>query len=338
MKSSSRVAALALMTVAHFAAMPAGAQQGDSLTRVKSEGALASASTAPAAADTTPKKKGGMFGRLKGVAHNKTVQSITKAAVCQALPGGQYMMGAAEAAKNKTSIASGAANAGSCIPGMPGAAGGMGGLGGGKGALAGAAIGAASSIGGGVPGAPGAAGSMAGMMKIPGGKGVSGAATATATAQSLAAMQTAMAQMNSGSAAGVGTAPAVAGAGDAGTEASGQQMKLSGDVGSEIKKGKLVIKQIDWIHGVVNVSAPSSEGFMNLMQTAGQAMKAAGGRYRVDLYTDKKYTDQEIAALGMQRQLAVMSLLQAGGGLGEEVTAGKLGKDKEQRVEIVKVK
>ena len=199
-------------------------------------------------------------------------------------------------------------------------------------------MGAANSIGGGVPGAPGAAGAMAGMMKLPGGKGVSGAATATATAQSLAAMQTAMAQMNAGAASGAGAVPGVAAAGDAGTEASGQQMKLSGDVNAEIKKGKLVVKQIDWMRGQAMVSAPSTEGFMNLMQSAGQAMKAAGGTYRVDVYTDKKYSDQEIAALGMQRQLALMSLLQAGGALGESVTAGKLGKDKEQRVEIVKVK
>lgn len=342
MKSHSRVVVLAFATVGLLVNASARAQASDSLTKAKADGSIAAAPV-----DTSVHKKHGLFGKLKSVAENKTVQGITKAAVCQALPGGQYMMGAAEAAKNKTSIAAGVANSGSCIPGMPGAAGGLGGIGGGKGALAGAAIGAASSIGAGATpgqGAAGMAGALTGRMKLPGsGKGVTGAVTANATAQSLAAMQTAMAQMSAGApTAGAPTAAAagagVAGAGDASTEASGEQMKLSGDVNDEIKKGKLTIKKIDWVHGAAMVSAPSTEGFMNLMQSAGQAMKAAGGTYRVDVYTDKQYTDQEIAALGMQRQLALMSLLQAGGAPAEMVTAGKVGKDKEQRVEIVKVK
>ena len=116
MKSHSRVVVLAFVTVGQFVTVSARAQAADSLTKAKSDGAIAAA----APVDTTHKKRG-MFGKLKSVAQNKTVQNITKAAVCQALPGGQYMIGAAEAAKAKTSIASGVANAQSCIPGMGGA-------------------------------------------------------------------------------------------------------------------------------------------------------------------------------------------------------------------------
>ncbi|MEP7067144.1 MAG: hypothetical protein ABI889_14005, partial [Gemmatimonadota bacterium] len=216
------------------------------------------------------------------------------------------------------------------------------GMGGGKGALAGAAVGAASSIGAGKAGAPGAASAMTGVMNMPGRRGAGGASTVTASAQSLAAMQTAMAQMNASSAAHAGGGSAAiasaAATAEVSTEASGEQMKLSGDVPSEIKKGKLVIKRIDWIRGAANVSAPSTEGFMNLMQSAGQAIKAAGGTYRVDVYMDKKYSDADIRQIGMQRGLVLVSLLQAGGQLGDAVMSGKIGKEKEQRVEIVKVK
>jgi len=327
MKSLSHVAVLTLVTVGQFATVSARAQAADSLTKVKSEGSVATA----APVDTSVHKKHGMFGKLKGVAQNKTVQNITKAAVCTAVPGGQYMIGAAEAAKSKTSVASGVANAQSCIPGMPGAAAGMGGVGGlgGKSALAGAAMGAAGSLGGGGVGTTAASArmlpGMPGVPKMPGG------ATMTATAQGLAGMQTAMAQMSAASAATGGT-------GELSTEASGEQMKLSGAVPDEIKKGKLVIKKIDWVHDNATVSPSSTEGFMDLMMSAGQAMKSSGGTYRVDVYMDKKYADAEIATLGPQRALVIVSLLQAGGQLGEAVVSGKVGKDKEQRVEIVKVK
>ena len=77
-----------------------------------------------APADTSVHKHHGMFGKLKSVAENKTVQNVAKAAACQALPGGQYMVAAAEAANDKKSITSGVANSQSCIPGMGGMSGG----------------------------------------------------------------------------------------------------------------------------------------------------------------------------------------------------------------------
>lgn len=81
---------------------------------------------------TVQPKKGGMFGKLKGLAHNKTAQSIAKAAACTALPGGQFVVGAIDAkqqAKNSVAGAAasavGAATGTSCMPGMSGAAMGM---------------------------------------------------------------------------------------------------------------------------------------------------------------------------------------------------------------------
>jgi hypothetical protein len=275
-----------------------------------------------------------MFGKLKSVAHNKTVQSVTKAALCTAVPGGQYMVAAADAKKAGKSVASGMANAQSCIPGMPGAGmAGMGGMGG-KAGLAGAAVNAASM--GGAGGNAGGAGAMnlAQIAAMNGGKGAPAGRGAAVTAVSIAALTSAMQQSNAAS-----VANGSGGGGEMATEASGQQIKLSGAVADEIKKGKLVIKKIDWVHGSPSVSAPMTQGFMDLMTTAGQAISKAGGTYRVDIYMDKKYTEAEIASLGQQRGSIVASALQAGGQLSPDlVTAGKIGKDKEQRVEIVKVK
>jgi len=324
MKSLSHVAVLALVTIGQFATSSARAQGADSLTRVKSEGSIVEA----APVDTTVKKKKGMFGKLKSVAQNKTVQNVAKAAACTVVPGGQYMVGAAEAAKAKTSVAQGVANSQPCIPGMPGGAAGMGAMGG-KGGMAGAAMGAAGALGNGGVGTAAASARM--MPGMPGMPNMPNGAAINATAQGLAGMQAAITQMSAATAATGGT-------GEVSTEAAGEQMKLSGAVPDEIKKGKLVIKKIDWVHDNAAVSPSTTEGFMNVMMLAGQAMKSSGGTYRVDVYMDKKYADAESATLGAQRTMVIMSMLKAGGQLGEAVIAGKIGKDKEQRVEIVKVK
>jgi hypothetical protein len=329
MKTPSLVAVLAFATFGQLVTTSARAQKTDSLTKVNSEGSVASAP-----ADTAPHKKGGMFGKLKSVAHNKTVQSVTKAALCTAVPGGQYMVAAADAKKAGKSVASGVANAQSCIPGMPGAGmTGMGGMGG-KAGVAGAAMNAASlgAMGGkaGVASAP----DLAQIAAMTGGKGVPGGRGAAVTAVSIATLTTAMQQSNTAT-----IANGSGGGGEIATEASGQQLKLSGAVADEIRKGKLVIKKIDWVRGSPSVSAPMTQGFMDLMTTVGQAISKAGGAYRVDVYMDKKYTDAEIASLGQQRGSIVAASLQAGGQLSPDLAMpGKIGKDKEQRVEIVKVK
>ena len=204
--------------------------------------------------------------------------------------------------------------------------------------LAGAAVTAASMGGGG--GNAGGAGAMnlAQIAAMNGGKGAPAGRGAAVTAVSIATLTSAMQQSNAASVAN-GSGGGGGGGGEMATEASGQQIKLSGVVADEIKKGKLVIKKIDWVHGSPSVSAPMTQGFMDLMTTAGQAISKAGGAYRVDIYMDKKYSDAEIASLGQQRGSIVASALQAGGQLSPDlVTAGKIGKDKEQRVEIVKVK
>jgi hypothetical protein len=185
------------------------------------------------------------------------------------------------------------------------------------------ALGAAGAPGARTPNAAQAAAMQAMMRGAPG-----GGAPGMPNAQQIAAMQAMMSQMQSGGMA----------AGAVTTEAAGQQVKLSGNVADEIKKGKLTIKQLDWIRGSPGVSPSTTQGFIDLMTTVATAMKETGGVYHVDVYMDKKYTDQEIAALGAARGEMIVSVLRDRGQVGQGVVAGKVGKEKEQRVEIVKMK
>jgi hypothetical protein len=84
----------------------------------------------PPAADTAPKKKGGLFGKAKGLMKSKVVQTVAKTAACTMVPGGQVLAGAIDAAgsRNAEEAAAGTAGAASgtsCMPGMgaPGLAG-----------------------------------------------------------------------------------------------------------------------------------------------------------------------------------------------------------------------
>jgi hypothetical protein len=91
---------------------------------------------AASAADATPveapKKKKSLFGKIKSIAADKTVQSVAKMAACTMVPGGQYVAGAIDAASsaadgNAAGAASGAAGAATgsnCFGGMGAAPGG----------------------------------------------------------------------------------------------------------------------------------------------------------------------------------------------------------------------
>jgi hypothetical protein len=113
------------------------------------------------------KKKGGLFGKVKGLAGNKVVQSVAKTAACTMVPGGQVIAGAIDAASSKgvgeaAAGAAGAAGGQTCVPG------GIGGMG----------AGAAGAVGG-MPGMAGAAGGLeaAGLAgAVVGGVGLPGAA------------------------------------------------------------------------------------------------------------------------------------------------------------------
>ena len=103
-----------------------------------------------AAQDTTqpaPKKHGGLFGKVKGLAKNKVVQQVARTAACNMVPGGQLVAGAIDNASAKKAAKNVATNAA-------------------KDAVAGAALGAAtgkSTCGAGIMGNLGAAGMAKGV-------------------------------------------------------------------------------------------------------------------------------------------------------------------------------
>ncbi|HEV2086396.1 MAG TPA: hypothetical protein VGR09_15065 [Gemmatimonadales bacterium] len=75
---------------------------------------LPSAAQSGAAQDTTqpaPKKHGGLFGKVKGLAKNKLVQQVAKTAACNMVPGGQLVAGAIDNASAKKAAKNAATNA-----------------------------------------------------------------------------------------------------------------------------------------------------------------------------------------------------------------------------------
>jgi len=127
----------------------AAAQSGSTVAQVTGD------STGAAVAPTAQKKKG-LFGKVKGLAKNKVVKTVAKTALCTAVPGGQVIAGALDAAetKNVVGAAAGAATGGSsCMPGMAGMAGAPSPGAAGIGAAGAGALGAAVT-GAGIPGQP----------------------------------------------------------------------------------------------------------------------------------------------------------------------------------------
>lgn len=297
MNSHSCVTVFALLSASTSLASIAWTQ-ADSSTQLKPAGAT----PATVATPDTAKHKHGIFGKLKAVAQNKTVQSIAKTAVCTAVPGGSLVVGAVDARKSGESAAQaikGAAMGPSCMPGM-------------------GSLGALSGKGG--------IGGIGGM-----------AAVQTSAALQTTVMNGAIARASAAGAPSAGTAPPAASA-EVATESPGQQLQLSGTPAEQIKKGKLVIKHIDWMLGSPSVSASSMSGFVDLVHSVGDAAKAEGAKYRVDIYMDKHYSDADIAAIAPQRQGMIISLLQDRLQQRDITIPGNIKKDKEQRVEIVKIK
>lgn len=321
MKSHFRLALLSLLAASSSLSPVVRAQQADSSAQLKPGGA---APVVVAATPDTAKKKHGMFGKLKSVAQNKTVQTIAKTAVCTAVPGGSMVVSAVDAHKSGASASSLAAAASgnpACMPGMPG----MGGLKGmpGVGTKGLTSTGAAGLV----AAQTGAALQTAVMNGAIARASSAGSVNAKGAPQAVGTQQV-MAQMQTEAAA----------SGAAATEAAGQQIQLSGKPDDEIRKGKLVIKRIDWIAGSGAVSAPSMSGFVDLMHSVGDAVKVSGAKYRVDIYMSKGYSDADVAMLAPQRVGMMISLLQDRVQGADFTTPGNIKKDKEQRVEIVKIK
>jgi hypothetical protein len=154
-------------------------------------------------------------------------------------------------------------------------------------------------------------------------------------------MTQAMAQFGApGAAAGAGDdmAPEDAVADGKLSEAPGKSVALSPDLAADLKKGKTVVKDIDWLAGGGELSDEGKASFAGAMAKLAAAIQEAGGAYRVDIYLDKRYEDVAVQALGPARLKLVLASFEKAGLGSDVVTAGKVKKDKNPRLEIVKAK
>jgi hypothetical protein len=118
-------------------------------------------------------------------------------------------------------------------------------------------------------------------------------------------------------------------------EAGGKNIELSSHLVRDLKKGKTVVRNIDWTPGSGTVSNQGSSAFTGAMAKVAAAMKQAGGSYRVDLYMDQQSGNVVVRTLGPQRLAAVQASLAKGGATPQ---MGQARKDGDPRLEIVKLK
>jgi hypothetical protein len=347
-------------------------------------------SASPADAPPEGKKKGGLFGKVKGLAGNKTVQAVAKTAACTVVPGGQVIAGAIDAASSENvgeaaAGAAGAAGGQTCMPGGIGgmgmdagaaAAGSMPGLGG-----VGSAVGSAGALG--TPGLPagamgygamgyGAMGDAESSDQLAACMGLSpeefqaftdptGGEQRPATKEEMKRQQQlagkidmaryqacVMQQYSAGMTPAGGPmvpsrdAPAEEAPEDAPadgrlTESPGKRPALAADPAAQLGKGKTTVKDIDWLTGGGDVSAEGRAAFAEGMATLAAAITRAGGTYRADIYLDKRYQDAALNVLGSARLTTVVAALEAAGVAADVVAPGKVKKDKNPRLEIVRV-
>ena len=220
---------------------------------------------------------------MKGVAKNKVVQSVAKAAACTMVPGGQYVAGAIDAAANKNAAtgAAGAATGSSCMRGL----GGM----------------------GRTPGVPGGQGADLANVQT-----AQAAAGGAGNAQMMAAMQMqgmnaqlAQLQQMQPMSGAAGAVPGMPGGGMTGEG-------MTRPIAVTAEKNKTVIRNIDWLPGTGTVSAAGTEAFQQALIQAGTAVLQAGGSYRLDLYMDKQSPDAASKSLGSQRLASVQTAFLCG--------------------------
>lgn len=136
---------------------------------------------------------------------------------------------------------------------------------------------------------------------------------------------------------GTGSAQSAAMAG-ATTEAPGQMTLLATDPAAELAKGKTAVRQVDWVAGSGAVSPAARAAFGEALGRLGEMMRTTGARYRLDLYMDRRYDEAAAARYGPDRLATAQRALSAGAGPDLVVEPGKVKRDKDPRIEIVRVK
>ena len=302
-----------------------------------------------ATAEPAPKKKG-MFGKLKGIAGNKTVQSIAKVAACTMVPGGQFVAAGIDAASNPNAGGIAAAVAG----GATGSSCAMGGIGGAGAGVPGPGL---ASMGGvnasTVATVATATAATAALFTSPGG-GNQPDASGTLSAKDEKKMRATLKkqgmtedqvdatiagyrQQNQPQppAPGDGSRfggqqnlpPTVAGAG-------AQPVGLPDDYDAQLKAGKLVLADLPWKGATADLIPGTEDGVRITFVKIVESLSYTQGTYHVDVYVTE--TDKGVA---QSRATAIVVLLTNAGLPAEEKlggTATTAAKSKQARVELVR--
>ncbi len=311
-----------------LSADPASAQSGSSV------GAAVEDSIAAAVAPVAKKKKG-IFGKVKGLAKNKIVKTVGKAALCTVVPGGQVIAGALDAAetKNVAGAATAATGGGSCMPGMAGmapnpagAAGGLSGVG-------------AAALGAGVPGAglpgqpstgmPGMAMSPEQMKQMQEQYAKMGMDTAQ-----LRAMQQMMGGMPGATSAAVPTPSATSAAVStpSATAAASNAPALSRE------KGRLLVRSLPWVPGSHERRQGGELMYAMAIHELALAMDPATKRYKIVARVENQGSKSEMRALARKRAEAVTSALTAEGIPADRMSVSDGKGDKDPRIIISETK
>jgi hypothetical protein len=307
MRSLSTVLLAAVLLMPNLATAQSGANA------VSDSGAV----SAPA-----PKKKG-LFGKVKGLAKNKIVKSVAKVALCTAVPGGQMIAGALDAAETKNvgaAAATAAGGGGSCMPGMPGA-----GAAAGAGAAGLGAAGAVGALGGAVPNAA-----------LPG-QPSTGMPAMTMSPEQLKQMQEqygkmgmdtaqlrAMQQMMSGMPGG---APPAA-------RATASAEPASGAPALSREKGRILVRGLPWLPGSETLRPGGDPMFGMAMREVATAIQGTGKRYKIEARVEEQGGKAQNRSLAQKRAAAVVAALTARGVAAERLAIIDGKSDKDARIVV----
>ena len=260
-----------------------------------------------------------MFGKVKGLAKNKIVKTIGKAALCTVVPGGQVIAGALDAAETKDvagAAVTAATGGGSCMPGMAGMAGAAApaaGIGGAVGAL-GAGISGAAVPGQPSAGMPAMAMSPEQLKQMQEQYGKMGMDTAQ-----LRAMQ----QMMSGMPGAA--APAA-------SESSPAVEPASGAPALSREKGRMLVRNLPWLSGSEGLRDGGEPMFGMAMREVALAIQATGKQYKIEARVEDQGGKAQNRLLSQKRAAAVVAALTARGISSERLAVSDGKSDKDARI------
>lgn len=274
-------------------------------------------------APTKKPKRGGLFGKLKSAAKDKTVQAVAKAAACQVVPGGAVVVAAIDAAKTKDPLAA-TAGAQQCkgglVPGIPGLANPLN-----RAAAPSAAAGAVAE----------AQDPMAALTKLSGKTGDQ--ASKGTDPPAITSLTSLMSQVMS--TAAPGRQPTAASAGNNGTAGNlGNAAEPAvNDLKKQLERGRALLQGFAWEdHG--NTPTHESEPvFFNAIAALAKAMGSVKGDFEIVAYVEDMGSAALATSIAYDRATFVFAALGAQGvDLGRLEAKGHPGSDAKPRIEIVR--